>query len=212
MASAKVSGLLLSKPSGLLTGDVMIAAVAARTERTMTVTGWTKFAEPMSGGTNAVSCAAFWKVAAAGDPASWTVNQSPGGAASIRTVVMGYRGVDRQTPIETYSTGAGHGSPITWPSVTVAASRLVVGVTGGIWDPGHDPVSNTSPAVTGRWDGPFVSSGNVAGYGFEDPVAAGATGAYVFTLDLPRVTDGWACVLMGLRPQARWWLGVTGWS
>jgi len=196
-AGESVDDGVISKPAGLVDGDVMVAAVANREGRSDSlIVGWTKVAQPMSSNDNC-SLGVWWKPAEEGDPDTWEVVTS-GGAVRDRTTVLGYRGADVDDAVEMYSENDGVGGTKRWLSITPVESSLIVMFVSVIFDELSLP-----SGVTERW--PFVAApvGSVSGWGGDKVVTPGvATGDFTAgALD----NNGWGTVLLALRPGGPQW-------
>lgn len=102
-AASQGSGVLslpIGKPSGTVTGDVMVAAIGFRPE-TATITppsGWTLARRINNSGATANGLAIYYKVATASEPSSytWTFSSSTGTAGGISA----FSGVDTANPLD----------------------------------------------------------------------------------------------------------------
>ncbi len=124
------NGLLslgLATPSGTLSGDVLLAAIAIR-PHTVTITapaGWTLVRRVDNAATNQNSLAVYRRVAAASEPTThtFTFSASSGSAGGI----VAFYGVDTTTPVDveagqTTSSGLAHATPAV---VTTVADAMV---------------------------------------------------------------------------------------
>ena len=110
-----VLSLSVSKPTGTVQGDVMIASVAIRpSTATVTASGWTLIRRIDNSSGNANSLAVYYKVAGASEPASYsfTFNTSTGAVGGIRT----FSGINSTTPVDVEAgqntaSGVAHASP-----------------------------------------------------------------------------------------------------
>jgi hypothetical protein len=131
-ANTSTASLILPKPAGTVTGDVLLAAVTVRGTPTITPpSGWTVVRTDTRG--TALRQAVFMRVAAAGEPTSytWTFSQ----AATAVGTIGAYTGVDTANPLNGNSgQTTASSATITAPSITttVANTRLVAffGITG----------------------------------------------------------------------------------
>ncbi len=120
-----------TKPSGLVAGDVMVAAfsVDASGVSITPPSGWQTMLAPLGTGSQSITIAAYAKVADANDAAastfSFTLTSSKGNVGIRR-----YSGVDNTTPIDTTSSSnifVGAASSITVTGITVSAGAMLVG-------------------------------------------------------------------------------------
>lgn len=202
MALRNGSRLSIDVPTGTLAGDVMIAAIAT-TPDTVPITapaGWTLIQEVVQTVGTGSRIATYYRVATAGEPASytWALSGGHGGAAGG---IVSYSGVDPLNPIDV-SAGAATPSAATHtaPSVTT---------TGG----GDMLVTVHAYASAAAWAPPAGMServdiasraANAAGVSLEmnDLLLglAGATGARTATASGGGSTDAGGTVAVALRP------------
>jgi len=125
--------IVVTKPTGTVSGHVMLAQVAAYAGVTITPpSGWTLV---QGGGTSGgLEYGVYVRVAGGSEPASytWTFNTSVSNAvAAIAT----YSGVNNATPVDVSGVATATGTTLTAPSVTTAWPNTVVvslfGVSGG---------------------------------------------------------------------------------
>src|SRR5439155_6626329 len=118
------SGIGVYRPPGTVDNDVMIAIVSVSPKKGITApAGWTLIAS-LSNGT-AVTTAAYWKVAASGDPASWSWTW--GGNTSTEGIILSYTSVDTASPIDAFASGTdASGTSHTAPSVTTTSANDLV--------------------------------------------------------------------------------------
>jgi len=112
-----VTSLVINRPAGTVAGDVMIAAVAVRPNG-ITITapaGWTLIRRTDNAATNPNGQATYRKMAAAGEPASytWTIGATHTGAAGG---IMTLYGVNGAAPVDvengqTTASGLNHAAP-----------------------------------------------------------------------------------------------------
>ncbi|HLG04977.1 MAG TPA: autotransporter-associated beta strand repeat-containing protein, partial [Gemmatimonadales bacterium] len=178
------TSLVISKPSGTVEGDVMIAAVAVR-PNTATITapsGWTLIRRTNNTNATANSQATYRKVAGSSEPSSytWTLGSSPtGGAGGIMT----FYGVNTASVVDV-ETGQTTANALTHaaPSVTTTESYDMV-VTAHSFSS-----SATWTAPSGMTEGVDVASNatpNAVGIALEMnyvvQASAGATGSKTAT-------------------------------
>jgi len=123
-----VVGLTINVPAGTTAGDVMVAAIAVR-PYTIAITppaGWTSLNRVDQAAGNSNSQEIFYRVATAGEPASytWTFSGAIGGAAGG---IASYSGVDAAAPIDVYGGNATpYGTSHTASSITTTADNAMV--------------------------------------------------------------------------------------
>jgi hypothetical protein len=112
-SSAGGSNIAVTKPTGVASGDVLIA-FGATTETTpyfdTVPSGWTQFESSATGDTPGLFRASAWyKVAGGSEPSSYTWGSSgaSGAGAPLVVLIAAFRGVDNTTPIDASSEVAG---------------------------------------------------------------------------------------------------------
>ncbi|MEO6452650.1 MAG: DUF2341 domain-containing protein [Ginsengibacter sp.] len=182
-ATTGVLSLVITKPTGTVSGDVMIAAISVR-PNTATITppsGWTLIRRTNNAASTAHSHATYWKAAGGSEPANytWSFSASTGSAGGIST----FYNVNTTSPInvengQTTASALTHASP----SVTTTLANTIIVTTHSFascatWTPPTgmtETVDESSDAVP-----------NGAGIAIEMNVigqaAAGATGAKTAT-------------------------------
>jgi hypothetical protein len=200
-----VTTLPLAVPAGVVAGDVMIAIVATSDNGgghipTAPVSGWTQI-EAFTSGLGGY--AAYWHLATASEPASYTFANVSGTALVGAMDVYGGENTSAPIQISAKSTGGGFLSPTpnpVAPSVTTTtANALVIVATGYGW--GGNP--DTAPAgITDRGSISTTSgTTSVTGHSADFAQAiAGATPTQKFTLGLNLSSANWAAVTIALNP------------
>jgi hypothetical protein len=198
---AGATSLTINKPAGVVAGDVMVAAVGANGNTSITApAGWSS-----TGLSNATAWSntgwiqVAFKVAGASEPASysWPLGTTRVGAGTI----VDYIGVDNAAPIQTSAVGTGTTSPAVAPTITTtSANQMVIANVGG---------RNTTGAFTftnpvGTTDRVEIYSSTGAPRVGNDSAdfrqaAAGATPTRSFTI--APTTTAWAGITVGLKPN-----------
>ncbi len=177
--NATATTLVIPAPTGVASGDAMLAVVSVRAAPTITPpAGWTLVRQDANAST--MRQAVFVRVAGGSEPASYTFNLSS--AQSAAGGIVAYSGVDGTTPVEVHGGQLNASSTsITAPSITTTgANRQIVGFFG-------TPVltSMTPPGgMTERYDQTVPSTNTykvTSGAADENVAAAGATGTRVAT-------------------------------
>jgi hypothetical protein len=193
-ATAEAStSLVLPKPAGTATGDVLIAQVVNRGNSAITApSGWTLIRDTPKG--TAERMATFYKVAGASEPTSYTFTSTNafGKAGGVADWVH----VDASSPIVESSGASGTGTTATAGSVTTVAGSplmLVVGI--------NDQTTVTQPAgFSEQWDtnskGTYKATAE-SSYAIQ--AIAGASGSKSATSG--SAGGGWEAQLIALRPQ-----------
>jgi hypothetical protein len=160
--SGPSSSLTIASPSGVLPGDLMLAALDIRVPAGAAITapaGWALVRRDNNDPVYAsLSQALYYRVADGSEPSDytwrWTFSRGVGAAGGI----VAYSGVDRLTPIDAHGGRlSSYSRRVVAPSVTTtAADDLVVALFG------HDGAkTTTSPGGTiERWDS--VASGRIS--------------------------------------------------
>jgi hypothetical protein len=160
-AASGTLSLTISKPSGTVEGDVMIASIAVRPD-TAVITApanWTLVRRVDNANPNANSLAVYYKVAGASEPAdyTWTFSTSTGSAGGIQS----FAGVDQSNPIDVENgqntaSGLTHATPSV--TTTVTNTMLVTShafTSSATWTPPagmtevFDVASETVPSASG---------------------------------------------------------------
>jgi hypothetical protein len=194
------TSLAINVPSGVVPGDVMIATIDADGAGSIAVpAGWSA-----TGLYNGVSqfgwSQVVFRVATAGEPASYTWDLVSSRKA-VGTIVD-YIGVDNAAPIQTSATGSGTASPAVAPTITTtSANQMVISNVGG--ENAAGAFTFTNPAGTTDRVEVYTSTGTPRdGNDVADFIqaAAGATPTRSFTI--APTTTAWSAVTIGVKPNA----------
>jgi hypothetical protein len=122
------TSLVVAKPAGLATGDVMIATVSSRGIPNITPpAGWSLVTSTDNSTT--MRQAVYWRAAGASEPASWTFTLSKAKAAVVQ--VNAYSGVSTTAPVRAFAASVNaSGTTVTAPAVTATSGDAVVAVFG----------------------------------------------------------------------------------
>lgn len=186
--------LTIAKPTGTVSGDVMIAEVVSRGGAAISAPeGWSEIRNTAVSGSDHMTT--FARAAGASEPSSYTFSSTD--AVGKAGGIVGWEGVDTTSPIEESSGATGTGTTMTAASVTTTASNspvmMMVGVLGA---------ATTTPPVgfTESWDigsnGKYKASGE-SSYAIQ--ASAGASGSKSATLST--TGGGWEAQLIALRPE-----------
>lgn len=187
-----------TKPTGLAVGNLMLAQISMRRERTLSApSGWALVGSESRVVTDLMTSAIYYKVATSGDVAasSWTWSWSDN--AENICAITAFSGVDTTTPI-----GASGGSTNSSTSTTIAAgsltpttanSMLAIFATAG----GEDAVSGYQIATSnpGSWTEQYdqnTALGNdlTVSMAYAIRAATTSTGAAQATFGLSRISVG----------------------
>ena len=98
-----------------------------------------------------------------------------------------YRGADLVTPVSTYTTNAGTGTPVTWTGLTTTVPNMMV--VGGMLGAGH--LTPSAVTLDNLRSGPV---GSTYCYGYDEIVAsAGATGNFTGSIS---EAQAWGAILV----------------
>jgi PKD repeat protein len=206
VSTTAASTVLLDRPTGVATGDVLIAHINANNATAVTSppAGWATVVDPLDVNARA-TVLAYYKVVSnvAAEPASYTWQLST--AQTWNAGLTAYRGVDTATPFDTAAATASNvttaGSSLTVPEVTTTtAGAMVVGGVG---------VNNAVTAVnppTGWAESWESTSAQVAELAHQARPAAGPTGDATWTFGTAVTSAGWVRALrpapVGQQPAA----------
>ena len=155
--------LTINKPAGTITGDVMVASIAV-TPGTVGITppsGWTIVQDIVQVQAATSHLTTFYKIATAGEPASYTWNFSANHSGVVGGIAS-FSGVDTSSPIVSSASlieNANNTVNHTAPSITASADDMLITVheyqSSGTWTPPSgmtevvDGYSEPSPGANG---------------------------------------------------------------
>lgn len=182
-ASADVSAIAITKASGVVAGDLLIAALAIDGNVISTVSapaGWTLVSRLQSG--SAVGLGVWWKIAGASEPGTYAFSWT--GTERAYGWTMHFTGANSSSPINAFTTNVGtSASPACLATTTSVANTLVVRIGG--FDAGD--ITTDSPGLSAhtaitmdRSDSGSTSASGGAGY--RKVGAVGTTGTSNFAL------------------------------
>ncbi len=184
-ATSGVLTLTVNKPSGTVSGDVMIASVAVR-PYTATITapsGWTLIRRTDQTSGNNSSLATYWKAAGGSEPSNyaWTFSSSVGSAAGITS----FYNVNTTNPVNAEN---GQATALSFfhatPSVTTTVANTLVIATASFascatWTPpagmteAVDVASDATPNAAGTsMEMSYVNQASAAATGTKTAIAA----------------------------------------
>lgn len=175
-ANATTTSLTITKPTGVVQNDLLIATISTRGNASVTApTGWT-LVQQQNNGTNQ-TLAVFYKVAVAADITAANYQFGVSVADSTAGAILRYTGADPRAPIDTFLFSNGTGTSPTAPDVTTTVPDTTVVRIAGIND---NTLTNVPAAsrVTLNYNG-----GNDVALGVSDAnkTDTGATGTVAFT-------------------------------
>jgi hypothetical protein len=193
------SSLVISVPSGVVAGDVMIAAVDAEGSTAITPPGGWSSTGLFAGTTNYGYSGVYFRVAGSSEPSSysWSLGTSRKAVGKITA----YTGVENSAPIEVTATTAGGltGTSDSAPSITTTVANTTVLMEFAALN-SLGSFTITPPTGTNTRASAFTSgAGSVVGAEVQDFVqaTAGATGTKTFK---PSASISWGAITIALKP------------
>lgn len=188
--------IILTKPSGVVSGDVMYASVMVANATThATAPGWTEVAWKAETN-NATTLTILRLVAGGSEPANYTFTGAA--AQTISGSITALIGVDNTTPEDAAATvNSGNGVTLTAPTITTVTDGawwLVYFNTNGNATTLSLPTGFTNDVVT------FGSLGDMIRQDHKLIASHGATGTATSTQDDASGTDWWVTISLAIRP------------
>jgi hypothetical protein len=193
--------LAITKPIGVVQGDVMVASITAAGTGTVTApSGWTAIKNTTQG--TVLRQAVYYKVATASEAASysWSLTTSRSAAGGI----IAYSGVNQTVPIDASATGTAASGNAVAPSITTsAANDLVIAAAAFATTTTATPASGT----TERFDTTSVLGTTTAEAADFSQAGAGASEAKTIT---PASSgSGWVATTVALRDASQATLSLS---
>jgi hypothetical protein len=115
------TSLVVNKPTGIASGDFMLAILSTNSDRSLSISGWTLVSTEISAN---FSNTLWYKVAGGSEPSSYTVNASGGTLAAMGAAIIGFTGVNVSNPINVHQATATttKAEPATGPSATLTGT------------------------------------------------------------------------------------------
>lgn len=201
-ATSTNTNLTINKPTGVVSGDVMIVNITSNNGGTPSLSGWNSLGTGIFNGSN-LRATVLYKVAGGSEPSSYTFALGTGANNAIGTIIA-FSGVDNTSPIDATGTiglSAGNGGTATAPGITTnSANAAVVMLANQSDDKNYSNWTTTSPGnLTEIADFNFNSSQDMSvGAAWATKATAGATGNGIVTLQ--DNNDRWAALLLALKP------------
>lgn len=189
--SASSTTVNVAKPSGVQSGDLLLAVLACATNRTFTTpAGWTLLTDDSDG--DDLTVRTYYRVVDGSEGASFTY--STNSPTSFLALCVAYRGVDTVSPID--ASGANTGvvnTTVSCPSITTTGPNRRI-VAAGV----ARPYNNLSAAPGGTTEVESNVGNNVSARVVEfEQAAAGNTGTTSFTVSSSSYLHG---VTIALTP------------
>ncbi len=214
-ANSTNTTLTITKPTGVVAGDIMIANITQRNSTgTISLAGWTAISQATYDG-GSTSGAILYKVAGGSEPANYAFGLGAGANNNTGTLVA-FSGVDvtggflvgggAGGPFDvapgSLSTSGANSSPATATSITTATANAAVIMLAHINDnQSLGPWTATSPAsLTELYENQYNPSGAVdltTGAAWALKAAAGATGTGSVTIG---ANSRWGAIMLALKP------------
>jgi hypothetical protein len=183
-AEATGSGttLVINKPTGVVSEDVMVAVIGASQLTVANLTsgpsGWTQALALDIAGV-APSTFVYYLVAGGSEPSTYTWTFGITVGSSLRGAIARYSGVDNTTPqdVAAGTATASSKTSITAPAITTVTNGAEVLSGGGV----TSTSTLTAPAGLTQWLGP---TGANAGGADKSQATAGTTGTFIWTLSV----------------------------
>jgi PKD repeat protein len=192
--TAANAAVTLTKPTGVVAGDVLIAQVHTDGVPELAApAGWAPVVDPVSLNTNA-KLFTFYRVAGAGEPVSYQWTMTP--AIKWNGGMTAFRGVNNGNPFDgagvTGINPATAATTLTLPGVTTTVPGAVV--IGGI---GLNGTATTVTPPLGWTEAFEQRNAQVTEFAGQARPAAGASGAAAWTFSAASISVGW---MRALRP------------
>lgn len=200
-AAANAASLTCNKPTGTQEGDILIAYVNDEGNHTLTPPdgSWSTIINQQNS-SSALRFAAFWKLAGASEPSTytWTIT----GATYTEIDIAAFYNVDPTTPVNTsnYNSATGSNNPSAIPNITTTVAHCIISLMLNDWNgldwTTHIPSTytvDTGETLGGTWD--VVSchkdAATATTYGGENPnFQSGVTPHIVTVIALQPVVAG----------------------
>lgn len=201
-AGAGGTSFTLNKPSGVASGDVMVAMIAFWTTAERTITppsGWTSRQSAYRGSSgDAFQMAMFTRTAGSSEPSSWTASISGAGYLRVAEVVA-YSGV--QTIGSSSKGTAGSASSVSTGSVTASVTGTRRVVCGAYFDANTNSTISSNETTRRTLGGTDTGAGDVQGaiWDSDDTAVSGSTSR---TVSRSAAWDLAAAAILLLEPSA----------
>lgn len=181
-----VATVNVAKPSGVVAGDLLIAAVAVNGVTGLSISpaasGWTAISQLASPATG-VGLGVWWKIAGSSEAASYSFNWS--GNHNAMGWIMRYTGANGTTPIHAVAPSTGTSSSPSCAAATTSMNNTLVVRIGGFARGAFTTTDNTgmSNHTSRVMDRTGTGGADVSGGAADDALpVAGTTGTANFTL------------------------------
>ena len=197
--SSGATTLVISKPTGVVEGHVMIATVTAKETGTITApSGWTVIKNLTQGTT--LRQVTYYKVATASEAASYS--WSLGSTRAASGGIVDYSGVNQTVPIDASASASGESGNATAPSLTTSSSGDVALTASSF---GVGSTATPGSGTVEQFD--VASLSNTSEVADFTVASAGATEAK--TISPLNSTGNWIAQTVALRDASQATLSVT---
>jgi type IV pilus modification protein PilV len=202
--ASSANTLAISAPSGVLTGDLLVATVVVNQNTGLTApSGWTLIRDTLNG--TVIEQASFYHVAVAGEPASYSFGTANAANRNLIGGITAFSGVDTSAPIDVSGAATGASGNAQSPNLTTTYTndRLINPVSARSVAAGT--TATPASTFTERWD--RVLSALLGESADASQATAGATGAKTATFSSGN--GGWISQLIALKPNANGSNGIS---
>ena len=196
------TNLTINKPTGVVSGDVLIVNITSNNGGTPTLSGWNSLGTGIFNGSN-LRATVLYKVAGGSEPANYTFALGAGANDAVGTIIA-FSGVDNTSPIDATGTmglSASAGATATAPGITTnSANAAVVMFSNQSDNRAYSGWTTTSPGNLTEIAQIEWTSGAQdmsVGAAWATKASAGATGNGTVTLE--DNNDRWAALLVALK-------------
>jgi len=215
-ATSQTTTITITKPTGVVSGDVMLVNITSNNGSAASLLGWTSLGTGIFNGSN-LHATVLYRVAGGSEPASYIFSLGAGANDAVGTIVA-FSGVDNTTPIDATGTmglSVANGGTATAPGITTTtASAAVVMFANQSDNRNYTGWTTTSPGgltEIAEFEWTNGSQDMSVGAAWATKASAGATGNGTVTLE--DNNDRWAAMLVALRqgpiPTPNLW-GIQG--
>lgn len=201
-ATSTNTSLTIDKPTGVVSGDVMLVNITSNNGGTPSLSGWSSLGTGIFNGSN-LRATVLYKVAGGSEPANYTFALGAGANDAVGTIVA-FSGVDNASPIDATGTmglSVAAGQTATAPGITTNSANAAVVMFGNQSDNRtYSSWTTTSPGNLTEIAEFLWTNGTQdmsVGAAWATKASAGATGDGTVTLQ--DNNDRWAAMLIALK-------------
>lgn len=201
-ATSTNTNLTINKPTGVVSGDVMIVNITSNNGGTPSLSGWNSLGTGIFNGSN-LRATVLYKVAGGSEPSSYTFALGAGANDAIGTIIA-FSGVDNTSPIDATGTmglSTIAGATATAPGITTnSANAAVVMFANQSDNRAYSNWTTTSPGnltEIAQFEWTAGTQDMSVGAAWATKATAGATGDGTVTLE--DNNDRWAALLVALK-------------